>query len=699
MSNEIICNNYRYTNDDIISGNCYLSNSLAAEELGIDTLNATLNLVGIDHASGTIVPGANLAASDGDILRTADGEEIIISNPLSGYLYGDTVTYSHDSGLVGKFKFEKAIRTAKTQYGFSCISSMGILDNLIHYGGIYTEEPAGDIIADIMGDIPYTIYDEVSTVTLNGWLPVATRRENLQQVLFATGAGIFKDSEGNLIIKYVTTPAAIEISNDRIYMSGTVDYQTPCTRVDVTEHAYHALSGDTVVTLFDTSDAVTSETVLFDNPCHDLAVTGLSIESSGVNYAIVSGTGTLTGKEYTHTTRVLSSSTGVGGAENVVSVTDATLVSTFNSYNVALRVAQYFSAVSIDTIGVVFGTERPTDVVEFNDPFFDDQTGYIKSMNINISGTLKADTDVAIGFLPTGQGNNYNNHVVLTNSDSWSVPSDVTRVYAILVGGGTGGNGGDPGENGNVGITIETITAGDGGDGGTGGTGGLIYISNLTVTPSASISYACGTGGTGGAESTSGNAGTATTFGAYSSASGRTYPNGYSEPKSGLTLGTSGVSGVNGGAGRDWSSPGDASDPWPDPDPGENVTYNSVTYVPGNNGDNYYLGAPNYTLKAVGGGGAGPAVGSNGGNGTAAAYNPYLDKYENGDGGNGANANAGDNATNYGGGGQGGHGGGGGGFAFGNIPELEDDVAGHAGDGGNGGAGGTGGDGCIIIYY
>ncbi len=139
MSNTITCNNYQYTNSDIFSGDCYLGNSLAAEELSIDTLDVSLN-----------VGPAQFVTTDGYAFQTADGVTYEVQNPISGYKYGDPVTYKNDNTLVGKFYFEKAQRKGPTKYDFSNISAMGLLDNITHYGGIYIEVPAGNIIADIM---------------------------------------------------------------------------------------------------------------------------------------------------------------------------------------------------------------------------------------------------------------------------------------------------------------------------------------------------------------------------------------------------------------------------------------------------------------------------------------------------------------------------------------------------------------------
>jgi hypothetical protein len=221
------------------------------------------------------------------------------------------------------------------------------------------------------------------------------------------------------------------------------------------------------------------------------------------------------------------------------------------------------------------------------------------------------------------------------------------------------------------------------------GDGGKILEVNLSVTPGQTIHFACGLGGGGGFGGTGGywsggnyypgnesgnmgNDGLPSTFGEYSSALGRLYPYGYTEPKSGLTIGAKGTNGVNGGKG------------------GPNATYvthGGVTYAPGSK----------YPWGDVHGGG--PAVGNNGISATyhtTAVGDPPVYTTQVWPG-RGAHASiGGTSASTYGGGGNGGHGGGGGGTGSSSSSYVLEYSPAAGGDGSNGGAGG---DGVIIIYY
>jgi hypothetical protein len=76
---------------------------------------------------------------------------------------------------------------------------------------------------------------------------------------------------------------------------------------------------------------------------------------------------------------------------------------------------------------------------------------------------------------------------------SWTVPTGVTSVSAVVVGGGGGGGG-----------HSTTNVAGSGGGGG----GGLRWINTLAVTPGETITVVVGAGGTGSATTTGGTGGT-----------------------------------------------------------------------------------------------------------------------------------------------------------------------------------------------
>jgi len=98
--------------------------------------------------------------------------------------------------------------------------------------------------------------------------------------------------------------------------------------------------------------------------------------------------------------------------------------------------------------------------------------------------------------------------ITLTSGSSWTVPTGVTDINVLLVGGGGGSSGVRDGE----------IVGGTG----IGNPGNTVW-STVTTTPGGSISYSIGAGGTGGTAASvpgNGGAGGTTTFTGATSATG-----------------------------------------------------------------------------------------------------------------------------------------------------------------------------------
>ena len=540
--------------------------------------------------------------------------------------------------------------------------------------------------------------------------------------------------DGGISFAFLSASNPTEIDPERVYAGGILAYNTPASGVDVTEHAYYITAADTETTFFDNTDgsgSVAHKTVTFGKPCHNLTPSsGLTVHESGVNYAIISGIGTLTGKEYTHQTKIVSRRLSAATSENIVPVKEATLITAVNSGSVADRVLAYYSGAKTLSVSVVAGGERPGDAVYLEDAFGDLTSGLLQSMSIRISSTLKADTTIITGYIPTHHGSDYNNSIILNGSGAWTVPAGVTKIKRALIGGGDGGSGGTDGTNGSAGDYTYYdprdawytggSSPGNGGSKGMKGQGGKIYSDEISVTPGQQIPYNCGIGGTGGGIGATGGSGTDTTFGSASSASGVRSPYGFYDYFGGIAYGTDGADGYDGAAG----GVGVDTDSYP-----ENADYEIYPYdgLPG--GDcldgtrggyggirtRHQSGTQNqYNVGAACGGSGGGAThnveGGPGDNGafvqTGETPNGFpIYRVTGGGGGDGANAVPGSAGAQYGCGGDGGDGGGGGGCPGGSFGATDSRGTkmlvqqGDVGLGGNGSDGGDGADGCVIIYF
>lgn len=648
-------------------------------------------------------------------------------------------------------------RTGATSYRLVAWSAVGLLAAMAHKGGIYTGQTVAEVVKEICGNVPVVVKSVFANTKLYGWLPYCqpkadrrgkSARDNLVQVLFAIGAYLTTDLNGVLHIDALWDGASSTIGSNRMYASGgKVSYSDPISAVTVTEHQY--IAGTDEKELF-SGTSQQGDIITFSEPMHSLTATGFTILESGANYAKISaGSGSLKGKPYIHNTRLVTQTVTENAAENVKSVTDATLVSLVNSSAVAKRLADYYKCRETITNGIVSGQEKPGHVISVYHPYDKKMvSACIVSLDTTMSGTLKSEMAALVGFLPPQPESSeyFDERVILTGSGVWTVPEGVTSYTRVLIGGGRGGSSGHRGESPAVrtpkswtekfdalrryvgldnGVSLE---GGKGGEPGEAGDGGKVLVETVTdAVPGAKVSYACGKGGYGGAFSQGNDAGapgTATTMGGATSDTGSSSEAGYTDAITGEVFAAKGKSGIAGSPGNGYTWDGGKYTYQPSP----LITVDGVTYsagkdkeeVEGEDGRGRYNTAPygyvGYSWR--GGYGGGAAAGSNGNdglaNGSGDAYIGSSSAFATvtaARGGAGADATPPAKESRYGCGGTSGHGGGGAGsngVAEAHQTSSENISVSQASltardtqpaPGGRGSDGGEAGDGCIIIYY
>ena len=697
--NKIVYDKWTFIDHDIKRGNVYLAMPLMSDSLEANTFSATVE------------------CSDKAILNFER------NTPL---------TYFNRGVQRGIFYVQSVTREGPTIYTISATSAIGLLIEGLHYGGIYTGQTVTEVLPSICGTVPYVVKTNLRDIALYGWLPIASPRDNLAQVLFAIGASIRTDLDGVLHIEGLWDGISGMISKSEMCQGPNVDYASKVTQVVVTEHQY--IEGGEQTDLFE-GTAQEGDIITFDGPMHDLQATGISILESNANYAKVSaGSGTLKGRAYIHNTRQITQNVLQANEPNIKTVTDATLVSLVNSRAVAEQVANYYRCVETINAPVEYQGENPGDVLSVWHPYdLEAVSACLESAEINLSNTVLATESLLVGFLPIQieEGGLVNTVEIISQSGTWTVPNGVTEIRAVLISGGHGGQGGTGGSGCafTIGYAKDGSTIGpvdsdgigaSGGQPGNPGMGGRVYIAEMSVSPGQQISVSIGSGGSGGAggaggprssngpgsasssdgsPGTDGAEGNETTFGSLSSNSGTSSSGGFVEVISGIVYAAQGENGLPGGNG---------GGTYNGPAQGESL-YGQAGGLPGGT-----RSGGGYT--AQGGGGGGSAYGADGNHGTSAAYyddnvtidgsGPYT-VYHVGVGGNGADAAKAVAASVFGTGGQGGHGGGGAGnvgggygrgdYAVGVFTNTQTSTA--RSDGGNGGDGGDGAPGCVIVYY
>lgn len=392
--NKIVYNGLVFNDDGtgdgkLLDGSFFVENSLAHDELSVDTLKFRVRYPLSDN------PDDSLVKLD----------------------YGTECAYYHDDVLFGKFYHVKTSRLSRFEYQLEFQSSIGLLDDTNHYGGLYSGTYASDIIADVIGGkIPYTIKPVFSKIKLYGWLPVATRRENLKQILFACGGCIKKNTEGNAYISTLDTTTPKVIPDSKVFDSGSITYNTNISSVAVTEHGYVKLEDTAPEKLFEGeligSDFTTPKgkavsnaaLVTWGSPCYDITVSGTTLIESDVNYAVVVATPTVKveGKKYLHTESVVhKNKPNYKGKEKTAEVKEATLISLANSGSTAERLMAYYGNSNTMTPSIILDNEQTTNSIQLTNPYGDQSTGFIKSIDGNFGPQItKGDLEVVLNYVP-----------------------------------------------------------------------------------------------------------------------------------------------------------------------------------------------------------------------------------------------------------------------------------------------------------
>lgn len=699
---------YIFEDVDYVQGSIQdtLASSLIGTSLSIDEMTFTIR--SRDSRKGNVPEDWLYDEND---VQLFDVNDVPLTVPELSYAgvdflgvtpYRDTVELWRDSTLEGFYYIQSVERIGHGGgWTFVGVSDMGIIDRQEHPGGVYFNVTAGTIIADLMGKLPYSIDPGLASTTMYGWLPYSeSARQNLMQVLFACGASFMRDANFQPYFTYDLPTTLITKGIHEVYAGSSRDKLIPATSVQLTEHTFYASSNVSPDVLYEAAPGtvVTDYRITFDKPYHTLLASGLTISDSGANYAVISGTGSLTGIPYVHISRIMSKNTGWGGEQTVIAVKDATLISQMNSLNSLDRLADFYGQAE-EISAEVLTDARPGEMLRIPDPndFSKTVRGFIKSAARTYSGTVKSALKLTQNWSPGGVGNAYDSYVIITGEDlsgsSWSVPAELRGKAALVVlfGGAQGGQGGYDGERGGNGHSVSETTrsrgyGGEGGEGGAAGQGGgpgRFLTVNITSLAN-SYTVTLGAGGAGGAHGgTLGVLGGDTVLGSYSTASGSVLDGAYVNMIDGSTYGEAGDeghAGMDGGKGGDLLTTGKKGE-----DGLKGEDYNTI-WKGGSGG----LGVRRGTLTASGGGGGGAAYGASGPNGGTSTETTNY-------GAPGANAIAPVQADFYRGG-NGGNGGGGGGGSSYSWNELQY-IYNHPGDGGLGSAGGQGADGFLLVYY
>ena len=511
--NRIVYGNLEFNHRNLVSGTCNLQHAMNGESLAIDTL--------IFKAWTGQEPEEFILLNEDPFYTVDDLRFTVLTNKVdpTNLSIGTPLMYYFDNELIGKFFIDKINRNSNNTYIFSCISAVGILERNMHYGGIYTGQIVKTVLQDLLTGIDYELDNSLEDLRLYGYLPYDTKRNNLMQIQVATGLAVKTMPDGKLLITALSKDVKSNIGADKVVIGGKYDRLVPASKVVLTEHKYEESAVEDVIY---TNDINGSVTVIFKEPMHSLSITGGAITASGANYAILNGVGSveLKGKKYNHITQTIEK--GLGN-ENVITVDKATLVTLVNSNDVLNRLFYTYTLNNMIEQEIIYNYEKCGDMANIINPYTKEtESIFIRTLDINFGGFLKAKGQFVVDFVPSQPTMGYSTRIVLTSGTQWTVPAGVTKVRVILIGGGSGGAGGFNGVNGTPGVKDEDDggKGGPGGLGGAGGPGGNVLNTTLEVSPEENINYLIGAGGAGGTAETDGAVGEYTIFSSLSSENG-----------------------------------------------------------------------------------------------------------------------------------------------------------------------------------
>ena len=257
------------------------------------------------------------------------------------------VEVRNDDSLIGVYYIDGYSRKAKTIYDIDCYDAVGVLDETPFAGGAYLSgKSAKALLLEIVGeDFAVEYAPDVSDALLTGVIMESSKRQALQQVLFAWG--VCASTDGRESIYVFNLPETAEtVPESRTYVGVTVDTAAIVTKVSVTAHTYAESENGAI------------------------EIGGVRYEDTAAVYSISNVTAT--------------------DKQNVVEITGGTLVSPAIGQTVAQRVYDYYLKRNTNKAKIVWAGEKLGDRLTISNAWSGTNTGHAARMEIKLSNTVAA---------------------------------------------------------------------------------------------------------------------------------------------------------------------------------------------------------------------------------------------------------------------------------------------------------------------
>ncbi len=286
--------------------------------------------------------------------------------PLSIYFSGD---------LYATTFVESSARSARFLWSVKSEDYIGLMEDVPFMGDIYVNKVAYSLLEDIFktAKVPYTINEELKSVTVSGHIPVTTCRNALMQVAFAVQNVVSTAMSDKVNVFALDNSEKQTIPRSRIKQGISFIDETVVTGVELTVHTYEPKSAysedgeiireNAIVAYNAKEDGVeTNVLVKFDEPLHSLySLNEGEILESSANYALINAYSEnfrVIGFGYEHTTqtkRKKRSDVGALTIEKVIPITDATLITASNANTVLESCFDWLTTTKSTKLSIVEG--------------------------------------------------------------------------------------------------------------------------------------------------------------------------------------------------------------------------------------------------------------------------------------------------------------------------------------------------------
>lgn len=252
--------------------------------------------------------------------------------------------------VIGVYYITQSARITASRYQITAQDAIGVLGEQVYAGSAHLSGiSAKTLFTNIVGGAFPIVFDAVADATLRGVLVRQTKREALQQVLFAWGACVRTDGDGTLRV-FVPPTTPTEIPKSKTYADGLSVQTAPIvTQVNVVAHTYAT------------------------NTNGDILINGTRYRDTQTVYTVT------------------NPDVSANDVENIVDVQNATLVSTYNGQAVAQRVFDHSLRRNTHVSKVIYSGEKLGDCLKQPTPWNTEITGNATSISITLSGIVAAD--------------------------------------------------------------------------------------------------------------------------------------------------------------------------------------------------------------------------------------------------------------------------------------------------------------------